>query len=376
MANAFYSLYSHVSRTPLQKLAPPEPGFAVSPAESKIGQRFFGSVRSEPRSPVERFKDTVSKMCLYTGPSLSRGSDPASPQKRNSLPDVVGMVMGSPRSEVAPEWEPGNEARGRAEDATAGGDEERRREPGGWRGEERGGARETDHERVATPEPDRTRRVMAVRRRLSASGVFRPCLKPSPSSDLAGPAEPLASRIKPGASFAPVPKISQDVICPQITESVRLAPYSCVRRALSPGGGARQATPTDPPADRGGPGTEQRETGAEGNKTAGDEPGSTGTEPSDPPPVSPPLLAPERPPCCITVTGWEGDVADGYEDTPGYAAATPVGAAPTSDPGDSQNYLSPTRAPSLGQVHHPSDPQANSFELEEVPMQLHHTWAK
>lgn len=92
MANAFYSLYSHVSRTPVQKLATPEFSFS-SPMERM--ERFRSSVRSEPRSPVERLKDTVSKMCLYTG--SPRGSDSTSPQpspkKRSSLPDVVDVVL-------------------------------------------------------------------------------------------------------------------------------------------------------------------------------------------------------------------------------------------------------------------------------------------
>lgn len=93
MANAFNSLYSHVSRTPVQKLAAPEFSFSSSPIERM--ERFRGSVRSEPRSPVERLKDTVSKMCLYTG--SPRGSDSTSPQpspkKRPSLPDVVDVVL-------------------------------------------------------------------------------------------------------------------------------------------------------------------------------------------------------------------------------------------------------------------------------------------
>ncbi|KAJ8259365.1 hypothetical protein COCON_G00183770 [Conger conger] len=190
MANAFYSLYSHVSRTPLQKLAPPEPGSALSPAEMRVGPRFFSSVRSEPRSPVERFKDTVSK--------------------------------------------------------------------------------------ISTP---------------------------GPGSD---PAEPLTSCLDPCASFAPVPKISQDTICPVIRESVSLAPYRGLPQARSPVGGPRRAC-------RGGAG-------------AGAEQGM--------------LLTVTLPPCRI--------------------------ARPAPDSGGSQNYLSPMRPPSLGQVHSPSDQQANSFELEEV----------
>ncbi|XP_068598155.1 protein TESPA1-like [Brachionichthys hirsutus] len=93
MANAFYSLYSHVTRTPLQKLPPPEFSFSSSPVE-RI-ERFRSSVRSEPRSPVERLKDTVSKMCLYTG--SPRGSESTSPQpspkKRSSFPSISDIAL-------------------------------------------------------------------------------------------------------------------------------------------------------------------------------------------------------------------------------------------------------------------------------------------
>lgn len=93
MANAFYSLYSHVSRTPLQKLATPEFSFSSCPVERL--ERFRSSVRSEPRSPVERLKDTVNKMCLY--PGSPRGSDSSSPQhsprRRSSFPDIADGVL-------------------------------------------------------------------------------------------------------------------------------------------------------------------------------------------------------------------------------------------------------------------------------------------
>lgn len=105
MANAFYSLYSHVSRTPVQKLATPEFSFSSSPIERM--ERFRSSVRSEPRSPVERLKDTVSKMCLYTG--SPRGSDSTSPQpspkKRPSLPDVVDVVLEKVKTRVTKKLE-------------------------------------------------------------------------------------------------------------------------------------------------------------------------------------------------------------------------------------------------------------------------------
>uniref|UniRef100_A0A8C4RVD7 ITPR-interacting domain-containing protein n=1 Tax=Erpetoichthys calabaricus TaxID=27687 RepID=A0A8C4RVD7_ERPCA len=95
-ANAFYSLYSYVSKTPIQKLAPPE--FSFSSPTEKISQRF--SVRSEPRSPVERFKDTISKMCLYTKEPGSPAASPRStPQKRHSLPSLIESVHDSTKNE-------------------------------------------------------------------------------------------------------------------------------------------------------------------------------------------------------------------------------------------------------------------------------------
>lgn len=58
-------------------------------------ERFRSSIRSEPRSPVERLKDTVSKMCLYTG--SPRGSESTSPQpspkKRCSVSDVSDFIQ-------------------------------------------------------------------------------------------------------------------------------------------------------------------------------------------------------------------------------------------------------------------------------------------
>ncbi|XP_046870199.1 protein TESPA1 [Hypomesus transpacificus] len=94
MANAFSSLYSHVSRTPVQKLAPPDLSLS-SPSADRTTARFLSSVRSEPRSPVDRLKDTVSRMCLYTGSSRGseNGTPQPSPRKRASLPDLVDLLM-------------------------------------------------------------------------------------------------------------------------------------------------------------------------------------------------------------------------------------------------------------------------------------------
>uniref|UniRef100_A0A3B3ZHB0 ITPR-interacting domain-containing protein n=1 Tax=Periophthalmus magnuspinnatus TaxID=409849 RepID=A0A3B3ZHB0_9GOBI len=88
MANVFYSLYSHVSRTPVQKLPTPEFNFST-PIERM--ERFRSSIRSDPRSPVDKLKDTVSKMCLYSGSNREYDSPLPSPNKRVSLPDIVDI---------------------------------------------------------------------------------------------------------------------------------------------------------------------------------------------------------------------------------------------------------------------------------------------
>uniref|UniRef100_A0A8C6T7F3 ITPR-interacting domain-containing protein n=1 Tax=Neogobius melanostomus TaxID=47308 RepID=A0A8C6T7F3_9GOBI len=94
MANAFYSLYSHVSRTPVQKLSTPEFNFST-PIERM--ERFRSSIRSDPRSPVDKLKDTVSKMCLYTGSNRESDSPLPSPSNNVGFPEIVDIVLEKPR---------------------------------------------------------------------------------------------------------------------------------------------------------------------------------------------------------------------------------------------------------------------------------------
>ncbi|XP_077459936.1 uncharacterized protein LOC144076166 isoform X2 [Stigmatopora argus] len=73
MANAFCSLYSHVSRTPLRKLGAPKFTFTVSSAPA--------SARSDGKSRVGRLKDAV---CLpYVPLRLNRGKVPLARQYRD-----------------------------------------------------------------------------------------------------------------------------------------------------------------------------------------------------------------------------------------------------------------------------------------------------
>ncbi|XP_036386690.1 uncharacterized protein tespa1 isoform X1 [Megalops cyprinoides] len=407
MANAFYSLYSYVSKTPLQKLAPPEFTFSASPVEAKIGPRFFSSVRSEPRSPVERFKDTVSKMCLYTG-SSSRGSDSASPhaspRKRSSLPELVNFVIGSNKTEAIQEGDAEDRSQKMAEDARVGTDAQGQRECGiegdGKTGGEEDGARERDGEghregdselaldgiqcQSASLADQKVVTGTAVQQCGSSLVGSQPCQISSPSSDLGCPAEPerfthlALHTVKPGGSFSPVPKFTQDIICPQIVERVHQAPFNCPQGKetllppiVVPVQGERGHDRTTPPGCQGGDHKGSAKACvaldiiAEESKSEEDESclghlHPDGIRPLASTPAFYPICTGQESPCRITVTGWEGDTTTSYTDTPKKCQATP-----NPDSEGNQHYLSPVRPPALGQAPQ-SNQQANSFELEEV----------
>ncbi|NXF25693.1 TESP1 protein, partial [Rhodinocichla rosea] len=68
-ADAFFCLYSYVSRTPLQRIAPPRPCRDIPDSAERRGAR-----------PGQRLKRAVSSLCLYTGGGHSgdipRGATP------------------------------------------------------------------------------------------------------------------------------------------------------------------------------------------------------------------------------------------------------------------------------------------------------------
>ncbi|NXL54638.1 TESP1 protein, partial [Podilymbus podiceps] len=84
-ADAFFCLYSYVSRTPVQRISPSRlawacpdiPDIRVSP-DVRVAPAQPGAL-----SPVERLKKAVSTMCLYTAP---REED--SPRATSRLPTV------------------------------------------------------------------------------------------------------------------------------------------------------------------------------------------------------------------------------------------------------------------------------------------------
>ncbi|XP_072511040.1 protein TESPA1 [Notamacropus eugenii] len=94
-ADAFFCLYSYVSKTPVQKFMPSQlfwPSAADAPLIRVLPPE------PEARSPVERLRRAVSKMCLYTTPR-DVPSPPCASTTRNSLDQVVWEVMDKVRED-------------------------------------------------------------------------------------------------------------------------------------------------------------------------------------------------------------------------------------------------------------------------------------
>lgn len=89
-ADAFFCLYSYVSKTPVQKFTPPNMFWPCDPTDMPSIRIL--DTEPEPHSPRERLRKAISKMCLYTG-SRDRLSTFHNNPKRNSLDQVVWEVM-------------------------------------------------------------------------------------------------------------------------------------------------------------------------------------------------------------------------------------------------------------------------------------------
>ncbi|CAO2581734.1 Protein TESPA1 [Lemmus lemmus] len=89
-ADAFFCLYSYVSKTPVQKFTPPNMLWICDPTD--VPSIRILDTEPEPHSPRERLRKAISKMCLYTG-SRDRLSPFCNNPKRNSLDQVVWEVM-------------------------------------------------------------------------------------------------------------------------------------------------------------------------------------------------------------------------------------------------------------------------------------------
>ncbi|XP_069346773.1 protein TESPA1 [Eulemur rufifrons] len=95
-ADAFFCLYSYVSKTPVQKFTPSHMLWNYNPTD--VPSIRILAPEPEPHSPRERLRKAISKMCLYTCPR-GRLSPPYNTPKRNSLDQVVWEVMDKVRGE-------------------------------------------------------------------------------------------------------------------------------------------------------------------------------------------------------------------------------------------------------------------------------------
>ncbi|XP_044025390.1 protein TESPA1 [Siniperca chuatsi] len=396
MANAFYSLYSHVSRTPLQKLATPEFTFSSSPVE-RI-ERFRSSVRSEPRSPVERLKDTVSKMCLYTG--SPRGSDSTSPQpsphKRSSLPDVVDIVLekvkcGTTRKLDLGEYNRSNSAgdvelvKDDYKSCISGKEEQTQQTVADTETLQNGnkichkemqGSKQTnvDADENSIKAADLDSRIYSVRTSLASSLSGETVIETdyrflSCQPDLDSCSTQSDTRT---ADLKPVAKVTYDLICPQIIESVHQAPFytHSLKTNTLPlisseteskdrpcSGSHKPHIPTDI--------TEPDEDSHTGDVASSGEARQLDAF------RSLPVLAPNgsSTQCCITVTGWyENDVSSCSLNAPDSSHTSTVPTVQTCEESFNEGkiqYLNPLTHQDLGNVSKNLQ-QVNSFELEEV----------
>lgn len=95
-ADAFFCLYSYVSKTPVQKFTPSHMFWNYNPTD--VPPIRILAPEPEPHSPRERLRKAVSKMCLYTG-SRDQLSPSHNTCERNSLDRVVWEVMDRARGE-------------------------------------------------------------------------------------------------------------------------------------------------------------------------------------------------------------------------------------------------------------------------------------
>lgn len=373
MANAFYSLYSHVSRTPLQKLATPE--FTFSSPVERI-ERFRSSVRSEPRSPVERLKDTVSKMCLYTG--SPRGSDSTSPQpsprKRSSLPDVVDIVLVKVKTAASKKLELGEFNRSNSaldvrrvldDDKSCKSEEEEQTQQAKVETDTQNeiqSGKQTDNDDAGVQPADPDNRTHSMRTSL-ASTLSGDTVIETDHHFLSCQAEKdsyYPQKDTRTADLKPVAKVTYDRICPQIVESIHQAPFCC-QHTQSPKTNTLPLIRCAPEStDTSCPGSHKPQVQASVSARDVATSGEAGLADT---PSSLSVLAPSG--SCshyyITVTGWEGDNASSSSliapDSTHTATVPPVQTCEES----------PTIRKGLKYLNPLTHPQTfNSLELEEV----------
>nr|XP_054592019.1 protein ITPRID2 isoform X2 [Nothobranchius furzeri] len=376
MANAFYSLYSHVSRTPLQKLETPE--CHISSPMERI-ERFRTSIRSEPRSPVERLKDTVNKMCLYTG--SPRGSESTSPQpspkKRPSLSEFGDVALKTKtgfkldleeldRGGSVVDFKQITDGRKLEEAQQIVADAGNNQKDTDICRVKMLGSKQTDNAigGKCVRQTDLKKVSQHVRTSLesSLSGetvIETDHLLPSRLQDQDSCLDQSKTRT---AKINPVDKVTCDLICPQIIESVHPVPFCCqnthdtesLLHITSVGESSDTTFPDSPKLH---------------THTLISEPSGTPSQVDAS--RSLPVLEPDGS-CahyCITVTSTEGeDVSLSSVNTADIHSTSPFSSRQTSDESFDERerwYLNPTAHRGLDKFSR-NQRQVNSFELEEV----------
>ncbi|NXV53666.1 TESP1 protein, partial [Uria aalge] len=90
-ADAFFCLYSYVSRTPVQRISPSRLAWPCPDVPSAP----VAPPQPSTLSPVERLKKAVATMCLYTSPR-DEDSPPGTgqaPAAATSQPSALGKVV-------------------------------------------------------------------------------------------------------------------------------------------------------------------------------------------------------------------------------------------------------------------------------------------
>ncbi|KAF7234791.1 Protein TESPA1 [Varanus komodoensis] len=96
MADAFFCLYSYVSKTPVQKISPVHFFWALS----EIPDSWNIPCEPQASSPFQRLRRAVSRMCLYTSPREGESPLTSNVQApRSRLEQIVSEVMNKARKD-------------------------------------------------------------------------------------------------------------------------------------------------------------------------------------------------------------------------------------------------------------------------------------
>lgn len=333
-------------------------------------------MRSEPRSPVERLKDTVNKMCLYTG--SPRGSDSTSPhpspRKRSSLTDVVDVVIKT-RTGTAKTLDLGEHVDSKVDYtliADCGITDETMTDPDAHQRESNDlvgmlDSKQTDNVEIGencvqqtdfydSPPP-------SVRTSLDCSLSREPVITTDllPSRRLKD--SRLTESVTRTAEINPAARVTYDLIRPQIIESAHQASflYRNTHRtnSLLRISSVSESTDRCPESHKAWTRILTCEPNEDSQKCNAAAPSGKASQ------VDALGSLPVKGPggsfahCCITVTGWEGEDVS--------VNPAPVTSMPTPEEAfkeEERRFLNPPTH--LGSAKISSNPKVNSFELEEV----------